>query len=160
MKPIGANVLCFQLNANFPSWTSRVRSPSPALKISELQRPFTALPNNYPVKQKLVDQCRFQLRHSINPAFHRSLRVHVQIHIERMALLIGDDFRINIKFTHQRRVSSTHHLEIHPAKPKIRQFRCDVTPPHVIFRERRLQCFRREEPLLHPSFRRDLEPLG
>ena len=145
---------------DFRPWTSRVRSSSPALRISELQRPFTALPNNYPVKQKLVDQCRVQLRHSINPAFHRSLRIHVQIHIERMALLIGYDFRINIKFTHQRRVSSTHHLKIHPAKPKSRQFRCDVTPPHVIFRVRRLQCFRRKEPPIYLLNRRGLEPLG
>src|SRR5437016_10560556 len=28
MKAIVAVVLCFQLNANFPSWTSQVRSPS------------------------------------------------------------------------------------------------------------------------------------
>ena len=32
---MGAIVLCFQLNANFPSWTSRVRSSSPALNFQE-----------------------------------------------------------------------------------------------------------------------------
>jgi hypothetical protein len=37
MKTIGAVVLCFQLNANFPSWTSRVRSPSPAFSFKELR---------------------------------------------------------------------------------------------------------------------------
>ena len=31
---------------------------------------FTALPNYYPVKQRSVNQCRFQLCHGIDTAFH------------------------------------------------------------------------------------------
>jgi hypothetical protein len=36
MKAKDAIVHCFQLTANFPSWTSRVRSPPPALSFSNL----------------------------------------------------------------------------------------------------------------------------
>ena len=59
-----------------------------------------------------MDQRGFELLYSFDPAFQGCLGIDVQIHVERMALLIGYDLRINIKVTHQRRVSSTHHLRI------------------------------------------------
>ena len=37
MNAVDAYVLYFQMTSKFPSWTSRVRSPSPALKINNLQ---------------------------------------------------------------------------------------------------------------------------
>ena len=37
MKAIGTIVLCFQLSANFPSWTSRVRSAFSAFGSKALQ---------------------------------------------------------------------------------------------------------------------------
>src|SRR5215831_4601190 len=39
MYAMDAEVLYLQLTSNFPSWTSRVRSPSPALKINNLGIP-------------------------------------------------------------------------------------------------------------------------
>src|SRR5262245_30935359 len=37
--------------------------------------------------------------------------VHVQTHIERVPLLVGDDFRVDSELAHQRRMRSSHYMK-------------------------------------------------
>src|SRR5215831_5417621 len=53
--PLANSVLCFQLNANFPSWTSWVRSPSSALCFQELgAAPIPAVSANFEIRKNAV----------------------------------------------------------------------------------------------------------
>src|SRR2546425_12863938 len=124
MKTIGAVVLCFQLNANFPSWTSRVRSPSPAFQNHQLGNSSSRF---YPIITQLrepsIPQSRSERFTCIDSAFQRGFGVHVEIHVERMTLLIGDALRIHAELAHERCVRSAHHMKIAPSVSNRHQFR-------------------------------------
>jgi hypothetical protein len=49
------------------------------------------------------------------------LGIDVQIHVERMALLIGDDFRVDVLSTHERCMGSSQHLKVDPAETNLPQ---------------------------------------
>src|SRR5690349_22202246 len=121
--------------ASFPSWTSPVRSRSPALSFQRLgshssrrYRKITALSGIS------VDQRRFQLLNSFNPAFETRLGVDVQVPVEGMALLISDDFRVDVLIAHKRSMGPPQHLKVDPAQTDFFQLRADVPAPYVIFR--------------------------
>src|SRR2546422_5218992 len=99
---VDAVILYFQLTSNFPSWTSRVRSPSPALNFQELPA-FQIRVQPNAAHSLLVDQSRLERIYRIDSAFKRSLCIHVNVHVKRMSLLIGDELWIDLEFPHQRR---------------------------------------------------------
>jgi hypothetical protein len=47
----------------------------------------------------------------------RNPRIDILIHIQRMAQLVGNEFRIVMAIVHERCVRSSHYMEIHPTKP-------------------------------------------
>jgi hypothetical protein len=53
--------------------------------------------------------------------------VDILVHIKGMAELISDDLRIDFQFVHQRRMRSSHHLEINP--PQTRRLQPRMNPP-------------------------------
>ena len=63
-----AIVVCFQSTPNFPSWTSRVRSPSPALQNQQFS---THVPPNTPLRMGYTRQQFSHLVHPISYLAHR-----------------------------------------------------------------------------------------
>ena len=114
MKAIGANVVCFQLNANFPSWTPPVRSRSPAFRIKKLEAihgfsvtaitardaveitRFSRLGRNLIRSSPLVDHHRrFQLAHRGELLSETGHGVLVFIHVDGIAHLSRPSMSIN-----------------------------------------------------------------
>ena len=94
MKTIGAVVLCFQLNANFPSWTSPVRSRSPALSFEPLSLGLNiSVLQNTPLSGL---DCALELIDGGATIAQIRDGVDVLIHIQRMAQLIGHQLRIDL----------------------------------------------------------------
>src|ERR1700722_5944439 len=77
-----------------------------------------------------------QLIHNHLAARHRRLRVHIQIYVNRMADLIGEQLRIRLQLFHQRRMGPSHDLKICPLETDILERRSHDPPPPVVFRER------------------------
>src|SRR2546425_5576307 len=98
INAIDAYVLYKQTRSRFPSWTSPVRSRSPALRFKSLRQPEKVLLQNAPLSDL---ERRFQNINCFLPPLQRHLRVDVLIHIERVAQLIGYRLRIDIQSFHQ-----------------------------------------------------------
>ena len=58
-----------------------------------------------------MDKCRFELLNSFDSTLQTCLGIDVQIDVECMALLIGDDFRVDVLGTHERCVRPPQHLD-------------------------------------------------
>src|SRR5712691_10411956 len=58
-----------------------------------------------------IHQRRSERFNSLDRAFQRRFRVNIQIHVQRVTLLIRDDLRINSQSSHQRRMRSAHDVE-------------------------------------------------
>jgi len=108
-----AYVFYFQSKVSFPSWTSRVRSPSPALSFS---RAYNLRPKGLPRFCRVHSQepiPEFQLPGVESP---RRLRVDVQVNLHIMAHQISHRLWIDPEFAHQGRERPTHHLRINPSE--------------------------------------------
>jgi hypothetical protein len=101
MVAVDAIVVYIQSTPNFPSWTSRVRSPSPALQHQQLgshssrsYRKITALSGTS------IHHRRFELLNRFDPAFECRFRIHIQIYVECVPLLVRNNFRIDVTIAH------------------------------------------------------------
>src|SRR2546425_6677567 len=89
MVAVDAIVVYIQSTPNFPSWTSRVRSPSPALSKQELtDSGKLGVLQNTPLS---ISERLLKLVHRFLPQSEIRDCVHVLIHIERVPQLISDE---------------------------------------------------------------------
>ena len=94
MVAVDAIVVCFQSTPNFPSWTSRVRSPSPALSFEQLSLGLNiSVLQNTPLSGL---DCNFELIDGSPAMAEIRDGIDVLIHIQRMPQLIGHELRIDL----------------------------------------------------------------
>src|SRR5207237_8757490 len=74
------------------------------LKSTTWRLSFTVLPNNYQLRETSIHQSRSERFNGIDSAFQGRFGVNVQIHVERVPLLIRDDLRINSQPSHAGRM--------------------------------------------------------
>jgi Recombinase len=118
----------------FPSWTSRVRSPSPAPAFSITSRScFKSVLQNTPLS---LEHGGFHAVQGFLADPKRGFAVDVEIHVHRVPELVCYDLWIKLQFSHQRRVSAPHHLEIHPVEVNCLASRFDPARPTIVFRKR------------------------
>ena len=80
-----------------------------------------------------MDKCRFELLNSFDSAPQTCLGIDCQVHVQRMALLIGDDFRVDVLSAHECGMGSPPHLKIDPTQADRFQLRANVPAPYAIF---------------------------
>ena len=147
MSIVDANVVCFQSTSIFPSWTSRVRSPSPAFKINNIQPSENSLCHFVPHSSSIHER-RFKGFYRLDTLFQRRLCINIEIYIQGVSELICNDLRIHLFFPHQRRMRPPQYLEIDPFQSSLHQFGPNLPAPHAIFPNRRGQLLRRKEPCI------------
>src|SRR5205809_2941989 len=108
------NAVCRQSTTDFPSWTSRVRSRSPAFSFEQLSLGLNiSVLRNTPLSGL---DCDFELVDRSAAMAKIRNGVDVLIYIQRMSQLIGHKLRIDLQLVHERRMCPPHHLKIHPAE--------------------------------------------
>ena len=116
MVAVDAIVVYIQSTPNFPSWTSRVRSPSPALSKQELtDTAQRAVLQNTPLS---ILDCPLQHVHRFVSSSQVRNRVDILIHVECMPELIRDELWLDLELVHERRMRPAHHLKVHPVKSR------------------------------------------
>ena len=87
-------------NVRFPSWTSRVRSPSPAPSFQQLKRNSkNAVLQNAPIRDF---PAQIPVNSLLLPPSHSGFRVDIQIHVYRVAQLVGHHLRMHVQIVQQR----------------------------------------------------------
>src|SRR5882724_1970634 len=134
-----------QSTTDFPSWTSRVRSPSPALLNQQLGKFASRF---YPIITQLrgtsIHKGRSEDLNRLDSAFQRRFGVNVQIHVQGVSLLIRDNLWINAEPSHKGSMRPPHDVEIHPAKACLFEFWPNISPHRIVAGDWLICLLRRE----------------
>ena len=109
-----AYFLYFLKTTKFPSWTSPVRTRSPAPTFQSLASIQTTVGSNW--LHLVYCEGRLQLVHRFAAALERSPGVDIFVYINGVPHLFGANLWIDIKLLHEAPVSPAHHLEIDPGE--------------------------------------------
>jgi len=94
------NIFNLRFMATFPSWTSRVRSPSPALRFNKLQA-IQKWRTSKSLDKEFIRQPPPAFPQL--PVFERdSDRVDILVHIKRVTELVRYQFGVNLEFVYER----------------------------------------------------------
>src|SRR5438128_1058115 len=94
--------------SSFPSWTSRVRVPSPAPFFNNLPAPTKTFT---PITPLSSQDFSFELFDSFGPLLQIRFGIDVEIDSEAMAELVGYDLGIDSGLPRQAGVRPSHHLK-------------------------------------------------